>query len=68
MSSEPEIKGVRIVKIVSESRKPRGERPRPGYRRVQAIVRIHDREYTRHGDTKDGVFLMMKLRTKKSHV
>lgn len=61
MSTEPEIKGVRIVKIISETKKFKGERPRRGYRRVQAVVSIKGVLHTRHGDTKDGQFLIMKM-------
>ena len=57
-----EIKGVKIVRIISETKKPRGERPRPGYRRVEAVVQIRGRgRLTRHGDTTDGKLLMMKV-------
>jgi len=53
--------GVRIVKIISETKKwRRGQRPRAGFKRVMAIVRINGVEHTRHGDTKDGQFMIMK--------
>lgn len=57
---ENEIKGVKIVRIISESKKVNGDRPKGGYRRVMAVVSIHGKLYTRHCDTKDGVFALMK--------
>lgn len=61
MEQTEEIKGVRIVKVISETKRWKGERPRHGSRRVQAIVTIRGTLYTRHGDTKDGQFLIMKM-------
>lgn len=52
--------GVRIVKIISESKKANGTRPRPGFKRVMAVVSINGQCYTRHVDTKDGQFGIMK--------
>lgn len=58
---DPGIRGVEIVKVISETRRYKGDRPRRGFKRVQAIVRIKGTLYTRHGDTKDGKFLIMKI-------
>lgn len=61
-----EIRGVKIVKVISEHKRTCGERVRPGFKRVQAVVHIHGYgNVTRHGDTKDGQFLIMKEFTKK---
>lgn len=49
-----ELIEVPIVKIISEHRRPRNPRPAAGFKRVEDIVRIGRREYTRHCDTKDG--------------
>lgn len=57
---QSEIKGVKIVRIISESKRVKGEMPRRGYRRVMAVVSIHGKLYTRHCDTKDGVFALMR--------
>lgn len=61
MTDTNEIKGVRIVRIISETKRAKGERPRKGFRRVQAVVKIKGQLFTRHGDTKDGEFLLMKM-------
>lgn len=54
--------GVRIVKVISETKRKgcHGSYPKPGYKRVMAVVSIRGKEYTRHVDTKDGVFGIMK--------
>lgn len=54
--------GVRIVKIISETKRKgqHGQAPRSGYRRVMAVVNIRGKHYTRHVDTKDGEFAIMK--------
>ena len=57
-----EIVGVRIVKVISETKRKgcHGAYPRSGYKRVMAVVNIRGKQYTRHVDTKDGVFGIMK--------
>lgn len=59
--NKKEIKGVRIIKIISETKKPSGDKPRHGWRRVMAVVSINGKQFTRHCDTKDGQFAMMKM-------
>jgi hypothetical protein len=60
-SKKQEIKGVRIVKIISETKKPKGERVPHGFKRVMAVVSIRGQMVTRHCNTKDGQFGIMKI-------
>ena len=44
---------VDIVRIISVTKHPKGDRPRPGHKRVEAIVKIGGELVTRHVDTQD---------------
>lgn len=61
MEQAKEIKGVRIVKIISETKKARGQRPPHGWKRVMAVVSIRGQLFTRHVNTRDGQFGIMKM-------